>query len=141
MFRTLTTIGVSAVVVIACGKNNINSDTRAAVAGTPIHAIPAVPNVPRFPAGLPSKGVAEWDKLKPACKSTSLRDIRPCMESFVDYGSILGLVTLVDNKALGVQVDAVGQFNPNTIFQIMSMNKPFVSVAIMKLVERGQIFS
>ena len=63
----------------------------------------------------------------------------PCMQSFVDYGSIFGAVTLVDDKDLGIQIDAVGQYNNDTIFQIMSMTKPFVAVAIMKLVEQGKI--
>jgi CubicO group peptidase (beta-lactamase class C family) len=61
------------------------------------------------------------------------------MQSFVDYRSILGLVTLVDNRELGVQLDAVGLLKTDAIFQIMSMTKPFVAIAIMKLVEQGKI--
>ncbi len=98
-----------------------------------------VPRIPRFPLGLPAKHIPEWEKLNPACKGTRLRDIRPCMQSFVDYGSILGLVTLVDSRDLGVQLDAVGLLKTDAIFQIMSMTKPFVAVAIMKLVEQGKI--
>ena len=98
-----------------------------------------VPRIPRFPLGLPAKHIPEWEKLNPACQGSRLRDIRPCMQSFVDYGSILGLVTLVDSRDLGVQLDAVGQYQTDTIFQIMSITKPFVAVAIMKLVEQGKI--
>jgi len=98
-----------------------------------------VPRIPRFPLGLPAKHIPEWEKLNPACKGTRLRDIRPCMQSFVDYGSILGLVTLVDSRGFGVQLDAVGLLKTDAIFQIMSMTKPFVAVAIMKLVEQGKI--
>jgi CubicO group peptidase (beta-lactamase class C family) len=61
------------------------------------------------------------------------------MQSFVDYGSILGLVTLLDSKDLGVHIDAVGHYKSNTIFQVTSIAKPFVAVAIMKLVEQGRI--
>jgi CubicO group peptidase (beta-lactamase class C family) len=61
------------------------------------------------------------------------------MQSFVNYGSVLGLVTLVDDGNLGIQLDAVGALRTDSIFQIMSMTKPFVSVAIMKLVEQGKI--
>ena len=98
-----------------------------------------VPRVPRFPLGLLAKHIPEWEKLNPACKGARMRDIQPCMQSFVDYGSIFGAVTLVDDKDLGIQIDAVGQYNNDTIFQIMSMTKPFVAVAIMKLVEQGKI--
>lgn len=139
MWRTLTTIGIIAAVVVGCGKS-ANSDTSsAAPASRTSPDSPTVARVPRFPAGLPAKRIAEWDNLSPACKTTRERDIRACMESFVNYGSILGLVTLIDRKDFGVQVDAVGRFNPNTIFQITSMSKPFVAVAIMKLVEQGKI--
>ena len=69
--------------------------------------------------GLPARGIPEWEKLNPACKGNRLRDIGPCMQSFVDYGSILGLVTLVDSGDLGVQLDAVGRLKTDTIFQIM----------------------
>ena len=95
--------------------------------------------VPRFPLGLPAKHILEWENLNPACKGTRLQGIQPCMQSFVDYGSILGLVTLVDDRDLGIQLDAVGQYKTDTIFQIMSMTKPFVAVTIMKLVEQGKI--
>ncbi len=140
MWRTFTSIWVIAAVVVGCAKSDADSNAHATVAALPAaQSTAAVARVPRFPSGLPAKHVAEWDKINPACKGTSLQDIRPCMQSFVDYGSILGLVTLVDSKDLGVHVDAVGRFTENTIFQIMSMTKPFIAVAIMKLVEQRRI--
>ena len=140
MWRTFTSIGVITAVVVGCGKSEVNPNAHATVATSPtLQGAPAVARVPRFPSGLPAKHIAEWDKLNLACKGTHVRDVGPCMQSFVDDGNILGLVTLVDRKDLGVHVDAVGQFHPNTIFQIMSMSKPFVSIAIMKLVEQGKI--
>jgi len=72
-----------------------------------------VPAIPRFPLGLPARDISEWELLDPACRGTRLQDIRPCMQSFVDHGSVLGLVTLVDNGDLGVQLDAVGQYKSN----------------------------
>ena len=66
-------------------------------------------------------------------------DIAPCLQQFVDDGSVLGLVTLVDRGGEHLQVDAVGQYRQDTIFQVMSLSKPFVSVGILMLVERGRI--
>jgi len=98
-----------------------------------------IPKVPNLPLGLPSKNIPEWERLSPSCKGNNLRSIRPCMQSFVDYGSLIGAVTLIDRKGIRVQTDAVGEYNQDTIVQIQSMSKPFVSVALMILVERGKI--
>ena len=98
-----------------------------------------LPRVPRYPLGWPENNIPRWDHLSPVCLGTRLQDLKPAMQSFVDYGSILGAVTLVDRRGMPVQVDAVGAFQPDTIFQIMSMTKPFVAVLIMKLVEEGKI--
>lgn len=100
-----------------------------------------VPRVPRFPLGRMADGIRKWERLHPTCSGTSLRDIRPCMQSFVDYGSMLGLVTLVDRRGLPLQVDGVGAFKENSIVQIQSMTKPFVAVLVLKLVEQGRIAS
>jgi CubicO group peptidase (beta-lactamase class C family) len=83
-------------------------------------------------------GVAQ-SKVRPACEGASLRDVKPCMQSFVDDGSIIGLVTLLDRKGLALELASVGQYKPDSIFQIMSMSKPFVAVGIMVLLERGKI--
>src|SRR5262245_13694986 len=89
------------------------------------HSLPqrSVPAVPRLPLGSPMKHIPAWDKLNPACLATKAQDIKRCMQSFVDYGSILGVVTLVDRQNR-MQLDAVGTFKPDTIFQVMSISKP-----------------
>jgi CubicO group peptidase (beta-lactamase class C family) len=120
--------------LVACAQSPSSSDVpRGSNEST------RVPHVPRFPLGLPAENIPEWDGLDQSCKGTRLSDIRPCMQSFVDFGSILGLVTLVDDGDFGIQIDAVGNYETDTIFQIMSMTKPFVAVAILKLVEQGRI--
>ncbi len=98
-----------------------------------------IPQVPNLPFGAPVKNIREWEQLSPACKDRSLKAINPCLQSFVDYGSLIGAVTLVDKKGSVIQTDSVGEYNKSTIFQIQSMSKPFVSVAIMILVDRGKI--
>ncbi len=76
---------------------------------------------------------------RPACESSRLRDIKPCLQSFIDDSTVVGLVTLVDRAGLPVQLDAVGQYRPESIFQIASLSKPFIAAAIMILIERGKI--
>lgn len=98
-----------------------------------------IPQVPNLPFGVPVKNIREWEQLGPACKDRSFKAIKPCLQSFVDYGSLIGAVTLVDRKGSLIQTDAVGAYNESAIFQIQSMSKPFVSVAIMILVDRGKI--
>ena len=98
-----------------------------------------VPRVPRFPLGRTVDGIPEWERLDPRCRSTRLRDLGPCMRGFVDYGSILGAVFLVDRHGFPRQIQGVGAFEPDTIVQIMSMTKPFISVLVLKLVEQGKI--
>ena len=142
MWKAFASIWLMTAVAVACGKSQVDSKAHTTVVVSPtLQGTQAPAGVPRFPTGLPAKHIVEWDKLNAACNSTRVRDIGPCMQSFVDYGDILGLVTLVDSKELGIHVDAVGRFHPNTIFQIMSMSKPFVSIAVMKLVEQGKISS
>ena len=98
-----------------------------------------VARVPRFPLGLPERNIPRWEQLDPACLGTRWQDIKPAMQSFVDYGTILGAVTLVDRRGSPLQTDAVGAFAPDTIFQVMSMAKPIVSVLVLKLIEDGKI--
>jgi CubicO group peptidase (beta-lactamase class C family) len=100
---------------------------------------PSVPAVPRFPLGRSDHATPPWDKLHPACGRSEVNAIRPCLQSFVDHGSVLGLVTLVDRADSIVHMEGVGQFRENSIFQIMSMTKPFVSVLVMKLVEERKL--
>src|SRR5215213_5785308 len=76
---------------------------------------------------------------RPPCEGTRLRDIKPCMQTFVDDGTILGLVTLIDRRGLPLQVDVVGEYRPDSIFQIASVSKSFLAVGIMILIEQGKI--
>ncbi len=77
--------------------------------------------------------------------SERLARIRPAMQRYVDKQLIPGAVTLVARHGKVVHVDAVGlrdveAGNPmtnDTIFRIMSMTKPIVSVALMMLFEEG----
>lgn len=138
MSRILSSPGILLIVafswLVACDQSPLSSDVQQDSNGDA-----QVPRVPRFPLGLLVEDISEWEGLDQSCIGTRLQDIRPCMQSFVDYGSILGLVTLVDDKGLGIEIDAVGEYETDTIFQVMSMTKPFVAVAIMKLVEQGRI--
>lgn len=102
-------------------------------------ALLLVCSIPALIANHFAFGHSDQDKISPACDGTRLRDIKPCMQSFVDDGSIIGMVTLVDRKGLPVQLDGVGSYKGDSIFQIQSMTKPFVSVGIMLLVEQGKI--
>lgn len=100
-----------------------------------------VPRVPRFPLGRQADGTPVWSGLAPACASTRLGDIRPCLQSFVTYGSLQGAVTLVDRRGWPLQITGVGSFREDAIVQIQSMTKPFMSVLVLKLVEQGRIGS
>src|SRR5258708_2845792 len=69
------------------------------------------------------------------------------MKDYVDRGAIPGAVTLVRHKGEIVSYDAVGYqdieakkpMTKDSIFQVMSMTKPFTGVSIMMLVEEGKI--
>lgn len=106
---------------------------------SPSQETAGLPRVPNLPLGVARKDIREWDRLSPSCRGGHLKLIEPCLQSFVDYGSIIGAVSLVDRKGSVIQTAAVGEYREDTIFQIQSMSKPFVSVAIMMLVERGKI--
>ena len=77
--------------------------------------------------------------------SERLARIRPAIQRYVDKQLIPGAVTLVARHGRVVHVDAIGlrdveAGNPmktDTIFRIMSMTKPIVSVALMMLFEEG----
>lgn len=69
------------------------------------------------------------------------------MKAFVDQGTVAGVVTLVARHGVVASLDAVGYqdletkkpMKTDSIFQIMSMTKPVVAVAIMMLVEEGKV--
>ena len=125
---------VLAITLASCSRGgDSRGDTSIAQQATP------VPAVPRYPAGLAAYQVAPWAELPAACTTPSAQDIGPCLQHFVNRGHVLGLVTLVDDPRLGLRIDTAGGFSSKGIFQIMSMTKPFVAVAIMKLVEQHRI--
>ena len=69
------------------------------------------------------------------------------MNDYVNRGKIPGAVTLVRHKGEIVHFDAIGfqdieakkPMTKDSIFQVMSMTKPFTGVSIMMLVEEGKI--
>jgi CubicO group peptidase (beta-lactamase class C family) len=73
--------------------------------------------------------------------------IEPRMKAHIDRGAIHGTVTLVLEKGKLVHHAAVGMadkengkaMRKDSIFQIMSMTKPFTGVGIMMLVEEGKL--
>jgi CubicO group peptidase (beta-lactamase class C family) len=82
-----------------------------------------------------------------AVDAERLKRIPARMQSFVDEGKAAGIVTLILHNGQVVQHDAVGFQDVETrkpmakdsIFQIMSMTKPFVSVSILMLAEEGKL--
>lgn len=82
-----------------------------------------------------------------AADPAALARIQPRMQSQVDRGVINGTVTLILEKGQLVHHEATGfadrennkPMRKDSIFQIMSMTKPFTGVAIMMLVEEGKL--
>lgn len=76
-----------------------------------------------------------------------LKRIRPAMQRYVDDGLTGGIVTMVARRGLLVHWETVGFRNierqeplqPNDIVRICSMTKPITSVAVMMLVENGDL--
>ncbi|MBI4874311.1 MAG: beta-lactamase family protein, partial [Acidobacteria bacterium] len=70
------------------------------------------------------------------------------MKWFVDHGSNVGIVTLLQHKGKQVHLNAAGYadlekkkpMRADTMFQIMSMTKPFAGTAIMMLQEEGKLY-
>lgn len=69
------------------------------------------------------------------------------MKAYVDQGAIAGVVTLLQRHGVLAELDAAGfedleskrPMRADSIFQIMSMTKPFTGVAIMMLAEEGRL--
>jgi CubicO group peptidase (beta-lactamase class C family) len=82
-----------------------------------------------------------------AADLTRLKLIPERMQTYVDQGTISGVVTLVAHHGQVIALDAVGwadvenkkPMRPNTIVQIMSQTKTFTGVAAMILVEEGKL--
>ena len=76
-----------------------------------------------------------------------LQKIQQRMQEFVDKGLSAGMVTMVVQEGKTVQTATAGMQNieehkpmrQDSIFQIMSMTKPFTAVGIMMLAEEGKL--
>ncbi len=86
---------------------------------------------------------AEKHGLDPA----ALARIPKRMQELVDNGTLAGAVTLVQRHGALASLEAVGfadkeahkPMRPDTIFQVMSMTKPFVGTSIMMLADEGKL--
>lgn len=86
---------------------------------------------------------AEKSGLDPA----ALARIPKRMQELVDQGQLAGAVTLVQRHGVSAGIEAVGwadieakkPMRADTIFQIMSMTKPFVGTSIMMLADEGKL--
>jgi len=78
---------------------------------------------------------------------TILKNIPVRTKAFVDDHTVAGVVTMVLHNGKVVEFDAEGMadaeagkaMQKDTIFQIMSMTKPFTGVGIMMLAEEGKL--
>ncbi|CAM8619827.1 AmpC Beta-lactamase class C and other penicillin binding proteins [Comamonadaceae bacterium] len=85
--------------------------------------------------------------LSPGFHAPALRNLEQVLQADVDKGRLPGAVALVARHGQTVLHSAIGEQNPadgtpmalDSIFRIYSMTKPLVSVAIMQLLERGQL--
>ncbi|MCS7043338.1 MAG: beta-lactamase family protein [Bryobacteraceae bacterium] len=79
--------------------------------------------------------------------AAQLKRIAPVLQEFVDRGQMSGAVTLVARRGALAHFEATGwqdaeakkPMQKDTIFQIMSMTKPFTGVAILMLAEEGKL--
>lgn len=87
------------------------------------------------------------DAAKAGMDGAQLQKIAPRMKAMAEAQAVSGAITLVLRKGALAHFEAVGwqdveakkPMRPDTIFQIMSMTKPFTGVAIMMLVEEGKV--
>lgn len=83
----------------------------------------------------------------PGMDPAVLQRIPKRMQELVDAGVLSGAVTLVQRHGAVASLEAVGwadieakkPMKPDTIFQVMSMTKPFVGTAIMMLADEGKL--
>ncbi|MDP1931324.1 MAG: serine hydrolase domain-containing protein [Gammaproteobacteria bacterium] len=76
----------------------------------------------------------------------ALARIAPVMQSYVDSGELVGVVTMVARRGEIVHFEEIGVLNKDTgqametdsLFRIYSMTKPITTVAAMMLYEEGQ---
>ena len=77
----------------------------------------------------------------------ALQRIPKRMQELVDQGVLSGAVTLVQRHGTVARLEAIGwadieakkPMRADTIFQVMSMTKPFVGTAIMMLADEGRL--
>ena len=77
--------------------------------------------------------------------SERLNNVTKAMQRYIDRNELAGVVTLVSRKGKIVHFESQGwkskevpdEMSNDTIFTIMSMTKPIVSVALMMLYEQG----
>ncbi len=89
--------------------------------------------------------VAMWGA--PGMDPAVLQRIPKRMQELVDAGVLSGTVTLVQRHGAVASLEAVGwadieakkPMKTDTIFQVMSMTKPFVGTAIMMLADEGKL--
>jgi CubicO group peptidase (beta-lactamase class C family) len=87
------------------------------------------------------------DTSKAGMDSERLARIPARMKFFVEKGTVAGTVTLLQRHGALASLEASGYqdlaskkpMQPDTIFQIMSMTKPVVGVAVMILMEEGKL--
>ena len=77
--------------------------------------------------------------------SERLNNVTKAMQRYIDRNELAGVVTLISRKGKIVHFESQGwkskelaeEMSNDTIFTIMSMTKPIVSVALMMLYEEG----
>lgn len=87
------------------------------------------------------------DPARAGMDAGQLARIAPVMKEFVERGQISGAVTLVMRRGVLAHFEAAGwqdadakkPMQKDSIFQIMSMTKPFTGAAIMMLAEEGKL--
>ena len=87
------------------------------------------------------------DAAKAGLDAAQLQKIAPRMKAMAEAKAVSGAVTLVMRNGTLAHFEAAGwqdieakkPMRPDTIFQIMSMTKPFTGVSIMMLVEEGKV--
>ncbi|MGQ9916671.1 MAG: serine hydrolase domain-containing protein [Bryobacteraceae bacterium] len=87
------------------------------------------------------------DPARAGMDAAQLARIAPVMREFVERGQMSGSVTLVMRHGVPAHFEAAGwqdveakrPMQKDTIFQIMSMTKPFTGAAILMLAEEGKL--
>ncbi len=91
--------------------------------------------------------VSAQEKVKSGMDMQQMAKVPLRMQELVNTGEVAGVVTLVQRDGSVIQVTAEGMQNveenrpmrEDSIFQIMSMTKPFTAVGIMMLAEEGKL--